>query len=98
MPAAVALATCAEHAGLDDEGRLLLGALRERGVVAEPVVWDAEPDGGWERFDLVLRRRDYFLPGPQKLFALTRSAAFRERASELGGYAIDDTGDIRLVN
>ena len=24
----------------------------------------------WERFDLVLRQRDYFLPGPQALFAL----------------------------
>ncbi len=56
MPAAVALATCAEHADLDDEGRLLLRALRERGVVAEPAVWDAEPDGGWERFDLVVVR------------------------------------------
>ncbi len=35
----------------------------------------------WERFDLVLRQRDYFLPGPQALFAFVRTAAFRERAA-----------------
>lgn len=52
----------------------------------------------WERFDLVLRQRDYFLPGPQRLFAFLRSAAFRERARELEGYDIDAVGDVRLVN
>lgn len=52
----------------------------------------------WERFDLVLRQRDYFLPGPQRLFAFLRSAAFRERARELEGYDIDEVGDVRLVN
>ena len=52
----------------------------------------------WERFDLVLRQRDYFLPGPQRLFAFLRSAAFRERAGELEGYDIDDVGHVRLVN
>ena len=43
----------------------------------------------WERFDLVLRQRDYFLPGPQALFEFLRTAAFRERAAELTGYDID---------
>jgi putative molybdopterin biosynthesis protein len=52
----------------------------------------------WESFDLVLRQRDYFLPGPQSLFGFLRSAAFRERASELGGYDVDAVGDVRLVN
>ena len=52
----------------------------------------------WENFDLVLRQRDYFLPGPQRLFGFLRSAAFRERASELDGYDIDRVGEIRLVN
>ena len=55
-PAAVALATCEEHPDLDAEGRLLLGALRARGSVAEPAVWDADPDAGWERFDIVVVR------------------------------------------
>lgn len=52
----------------------------------------------WERFDLVLRQRDYFLPGPQRLFAFLRSAAFRERARELKGYDFEGMGDVRLVN
>ena len=52
----------------------------------------------WENFDLVLRQRDYFLPGPQRLFGFLRSAAFRERANELDGYDIDRVGEVRLVN
>ncbi|MEA2881135.1 MAG: putative molybdopterin biosynthesis protein [Bradyrhizobium sp.] len=52
----------------------------------------------WERFDLVLRQRDYFSPGPQALFDFLRSAAFHEGASELGGYDVDDAGKVRLVN
>jgi excisionase family DNA binding protein len=52
----------------------------------------------WERFDLVLRQRDYFLSGPQALFRFLRSSAFRVRAHELGGYDADVLGDVRLVN
>jgi putative molybdopterin biosynthesis protein len=52
----------------------------------------------WERFDLVLRQRSYFLPGPQALFQFVRTAAFRERAAELGGYDVNETGEVRWVN
>ena len=52
----------------------------------------------WEHFDLVLRQRDYFLPGPQALFGFMRTAALRERAMELGGYDGDAIGGVRLVN
>ena len=52
----------------------------------------------WERFDLVLRQRDYFLPGPQALFKFIRTAAFRERAAELTGYDVGETGEVRRVN
>jgi len=52
----------------------------------------------WENFDLVLRQRDYFLPGPQRLFGFLRSAAFRERAKELAGYDVDRVGEVLLVN
>jgi putative molybdopterin biosynthesis protein len=52
----------------------------------------------WERFDLALRQRDYFLPGPQALFGFMRTAAFRERAAELGGYDVSEAGAVRLVN
>jgi len=53
---AVAVATCAEFPRLDDEGRLLLDALRDAGVRAEPEVWTGEPAGGWEAYDLVVLR------------------------------------------
>lgn len=52
----------------------------------------------WERFDLVLRQRDYFLPGPSALFGFVRSDRFRQRAAELGGYDLSVCGEIRLVN
>ena len=52
----------------------------------------------WEHFDLVLRQRDYFMPGPQVLLGFVRSAAFREHAAELGGYDVNAIGDVRLVN
>jgi putative molybdopterin biosynthesis protein len=52
----------------------------------------------WERFDLVLRQRDYFLPGPQALFDFSRSAVLRERAAELGGYDVGVIGDVRHIN
>jgi excisionase family DNA binding protein len=50
----------------------------------------------WERFDLALRRRDYFEPGPQALFALTRTPAFAAQAERLGGYDVRCAGAVRL--
>lgn len=52
----------------------------------------------WENFDLVLRQRDYFLPGPQTFFRFVYSNAFRERAREFGGYDIQAASEVRLVN
>ena len=52
----------------------------------------------WERFDLVLRQRDYFMPGPPALFGFMRSQALRDRAAEFGGYDVDATGSVRHVN
>jgi excisionase family DNA binding protein len=52
----------------------------------------------WERFDLVLRQRDYFLPAQQTLFAFLRSAEFSARALELGGYDVAEAGRVRHVN
>ena len=52
----------------------------------------------WERFDLVLRQRDYFRPGPQALFDFLRTVAFRERAAELKGYDVAETGRVRHIN
>jgi putative molybdopterin biosynthesis protein len=52
----------------------------------------------WERFDLVLRQRDYFLPPQQVLFEFLRSPAFVRRAKELSGYDTEGSGKVRLVN
>jgi molybdate-binding protein len=52
----------------------------------------------WERFDLALRQRDYFRPGPQTLFAFLRTPAFAAHATELTGYDVSDTGTVRHVN
>src|SRR5712691_3244934 len=52
----------------------------------------------WERFDLVLRQRDYFLPAAQALSKFIRTAAFRERAAELTGYDVAEAGEVRWVN
>lgn len=52
----------------------------------------------WERFDLALRQRDYFLPGMQALLKFLRSAAFHARGRELTGYDTAEAGDVRRVN
>jgi excisionase family DNA binding protein len=52
----------------------------------------------WERFDLALRQRHYFLPGLQALFTFLRTAVLRERADELGGYDVSEAGQVRWVN
>lgn len=65
--------------------------------VAVPAGLDFVPVA-WERFDLVLRQRDYFMTGGQVLFAFMRTQAFRDRAGELGGYDVDGVGAVRHVN
>jgi excisionase family DNA binding protein len=52
----------------------------------------------WERFDLALRQRDYFMPGPQELFLFLREPAFRDHAAELTGYDVTETGTVRHVH
>ena len=47
-----------------------------------------------ERFDLVMRRRDYFEPPLQALLAFARGAAFAERARRMGGYDLSQTGAV----
>jgi excisionase family DNA binding protein len=47
-----------------------------------------------ERFDLVMRRVDYFEPPLQKFFAFARSQEFAKRAAEFGGYNIERLGEV----
>src|SRR5690242_18983513 len=52
----------------------------------------------WEPFDLVMRQRDYFRPPMQALMRFLRSADFRTRASELGGFDVSGAGEVRFVS
>ena len=47
-----------------------------------------------ERFDLAMRRRDYFESPIQNLLKFARSAAFAEQAQKLGGYDIGELGRV----
>lgn len=47
-----------------------------------------------ERFDLALRRRDYFATPMQQLIAFTRTAAFAEHAASYGGYNVAGCGAV----
>ncbi len=59
-----------------------------RGLAFLPLVW--------ERFDLAMRRRTYFQPGPQALIAIMRTDGFRRHAEALGGLDVSDAGAVRL--
>lgn len=50
----------------------------------------------WEQFDLAMRRRTYFEPGPQALLAALRSPAFARQADAFGGYDVAEAGTVRL--
>ena len=78
-------------------GRLPYGGAPERRAVALSSGLDFVPLT-WEHFDLALRQRGFFLPGPQALAGFLRTAAFRERAAELRGYDVTATGTVRHVN
>lgn len=47
-----------------------------------------------ERFDIACRRRSYFEPPLQKLFAFARTEGFRAKASSLGFYDLAVTGRV----
>ncbi len=80
----------AVRSGRADCGIATRAVARAAGLDFVPLVW--------ERFDLVLRQRDYFLPAAQTLSGFMRNPAFGERAAELDGYDIGDAGGVRLVN
>ncbi len=58
----IALLTSSKYSRLTDDDRLLLAPLADRGVVAEPAVWD-DPSVLWSSFDLIVIRScwDYHL-------------------------------------
>ena len=47
-----------------------------------------------ERYDLLVRRRDYFEAPVQKLLAFSRSDAFKARAADMAGYDVSGLGKV----
>jgi excisionase family DNA binding protein len=72
--------------GKADAGLAIEAVAREQGLDFVPVQW--------ERFDLVVRRVEYFEAPLQRLFAFAHTAAFRDRATALGGYDVKNTGAV----
>jgi len=72
----VALATCAELPGLDDDDRLIAPALAALGIEATPAIWD-DPAVAWTAFDLVVVRNTWDYPGRLEAFLAWAAAAGR---------------------
>lgn len=51
----------------------------------------------WERFDLLMRQRDYFRPPMQKLLSCMTGTPFRTRAADLTGYDVSEAGMVRAA-
>jgi putative molybdopterin biosynthesis protein len=49
-----------------------------------------------ERYDLLVRRRDFFQPPMQALLTFARSDAFKARATALSGYDISGLGTVHF--
>ncbi len=75
------------------EGRAGAGFAVE--AVARPLKLDFLPLAR-ERYDLLIRRRDYFEPPFQALLGFTRGKAFGDRAAEMGGYDLSGLGTVHL--
>jgi excisionase family DNA binding protein len=72
--------------GKADTGLAIEAVAREQGLDFLPLAW--------ERYDLVVRRMEYFEPPLQRLFAFARTDLFREHAKSLGGYDVANTGTV----
>jgi len=72
--------------GKADAGIAIEAVAREQGLHFVPLLW--------ERYDLAVRRLEYFEPPLQRLFAFTRTELFREHAKSLGGYDVVNTGAV----
>lgn len=71
--ARVALATCSQLPDLDTDDVPLIAALAQRGVTAEPAVWD-DPAVDWSAYDLVLVRSTWdYSPRHDEFLAWARA-------------------------
>ena len=84
--------------GETDLGLAILEGRAEAGLAVEAVARSLKLDFVplmRERYDLLVRRRDYFSPPVQRLFAFAREQAFAARAAQMGGYDVSSLGAVR---
>lgn len=72
--------------GKADVGLAIESVAREQGLDFVPL--------HWERYDLVVRRVEYFEPPLQRLLTFARTEVFSERAKSLGGYDVAQTAAV----
>ena len=72
--------------GRAEAGLAIEAVAREQGLDFIPLLW--------ERYDLVVRRVEYFEQPLQRLLAFIRTDLFREHATSLGGYDVANTGTV----
>jgi putative molybdopterin biosynthesis protein len=77
------------RAGRADCGIATRSAASAAGLDFVPIVW--------ERFDLVVRQRDYFGAPMQALLEFLHSPGIVTRAQELGGYDLAEAGKVRFA-
>jgi len=98
--AAADLALAGETAGSEtDLGLAILEGRAEAGFAVEAVARTLKLDFlplMRERYDLLLRRRDYFAAPVQRLLAFAGGAPFAARAGQMGGYDVSGLGRVHL--
>lgn len=77
------------RAGRADCGIATRSVANASGLAFVPIVW--------ERFDIVIRYRNYFHRPLQAFLTFLRSAPFIRQAEELGGYDLTDAGTVRYA-
>jgi excisionase family DNA binding protein len=84
--------------GETDLGLAILEGRAEAGLAVEAVARSLKLDFVplmRERYDLLVRRRDYFTPPVRRLFTFVREQAFAARAAQMGGYDVSGLGTVR---
>jgi len=84
--------------GETDLGLAILEGRADAGLAVEAVARTLKLDFVplmEERYDLLLRRRDYFDEPVQTLLAFARTSAFADRAAQMGGYNVTGLGTVR---
>ncbi len=85
--------------GETDLGLAILEGRAEAGLAVEAVARSLKLDFLpllRERYDVLVRRRDYFSIPVQRLFAFARSEAFATRVAQMGGYDVSGLGAVRF--